>query len=56
MQCRTVRSSHANGVSVDYDYDALNRLETVVDNRLGTTTYTYDPVGNLKTDLAAEWS
>ena len=48
---RTIRSSNANGVSVDYDYDALNRLQTVVDNRLGTTSYTYDPVGNLQTDL-----
>ncbi|HKR11221.1 MAG TPA: PKD domain-containing protein [Pyrinomonadaceae bacterium] len=48
----TVRSSNANGVSVDYVYDELNRLKTVKDNRLlalngGTTTYNYDAVGNL---------
>lgn len=48
---QTVRSSHANGIAVDYGYDALNRLETVVDNRLGTTAYTYDAVGNLASDL-----
>ena len=42
-------SSNANGVSVNYTYDTLNRLNTVVDNRMasGTTTYTYDTVGNL---------
>jgi RHS repeat-associated protein len=46
-------SSHTNGVSVDYTYDDLNRLSTIVDNRLGsganTTTYTYDPANNLAT-------
>jgi YD repeat-containing protein len=46
-------SSHTNGASVDYTYDDLNRLSTVVDNRLGsganTTTYTYDPANNLAT-------
>jgi RHS repeat-associated protein len=48
----TMRSSNADGVSVDYTYDELNRTKTVVDNRLGgaTTTYTYDNVGNLKSD------
>jgi RHS repeat-associated protein len=49
----TVRSSNANGVAVDYTYDALNRLETVVDRRLaaGTTTYVYDVNGNLESAL-----
>ena len=43
-------SSNTNGTSVNYAYDALNRLSTVVDNRLtaGTTTYSYDNVGNLQ--------
>lgn len=47
----TLRSSNANGVSVDYDYDELNRLESVKDNRLTgnqTTNYTFDAVGNLE--------
>jgi RHS repeat-associated protein len=46
-------SSNANGVSVSYTYDSLNRLATVVDNRLpvgqNTTTYSYDPASNLAT-------
>ena len=48
---KTVRSNHANGVSVDYAYDELNRLSSVKDNRLvgnQNTTYTYDAVGNLQ--------
>jgi len=47
---RSIDSSNANGVSIDYDYDALNRLAKVTDNRLsppGETTYAYDNVGNL---------
>lgn len=49
----TTRSSNANGVSVDYNYDALNRLATVKDNPLGSlnggvTNYTYDTGGNLQ--------
>lgn len=49
----TTRSSNANGVSVDYTYDVLNRLSTVKDNRLltlngGVTSYDYDTVGNLE--------
>ncbi|MET0645080.1 MAG: RHS repeat-associated core domain-containing protein [Pyrinomonadaceae bacterium] len=46
----SMRSSNADGASVDYTYDDLNRLEQVVDHRLAATTtaYTYDPVGNLK--------
>lgn len=44
----SVRSSNANGFSVDYVYDELDRLETVVDNGPGggTTTYAHDAVGN----------
>jgi RHS repeat-associated protein len=46
-------SSNPNGISVAYTYDQLNRLATVVDNRLmpgqNTTTYAYDPVSNLAT-------
>lgn len=50
---QTTRSSNANGVSVDYSYDALNRLATVKDNNSaslngGITNYTYDDVGNLQ--------
>jgi RHS repeat-associated protein len=49
----TTRSSNANGVSVDYGYDSLNRLATVKDNNLtslngGVSSYTYDNVGNLQ--------
>jgi RHS repeat-associated protein len=48
---KTLRSNHANGVSVDYSYDDLSRLNQVKDNRLSgsqNTTYTYDAVGNLQ--------
>ncbi|HXM51466.1 MAG TPA: PKD domain-containing protein [Pyrinomonadaceae bacterium] len=49
----TTRSSNANGVSVDYSYDSLNRMSVVKDNNLaglngGVTNYTYDTVGNLQ--------
>ena len=46
----SIRSSNANGTSVNYAHDALNRLASVQDNRLasGTTTYSYDNVGNLQ--------
>lgn len=48
---KTVRSSNANGVSLDYNYDTLNRLSGVVDNNqpsgAQTTNYSYDDVGNL---------
>jgi YD repeat-containing protein len=43
----TIHSSNPNGISVAYAYDDLNRLSTVVDNRLQgnqTTTYNYDPL------------
>ncbi|MFY0640991.1 MAG: type IV secretion protein Rhs [Bermanella sp.] len=43
---RTTGGEHTT--TVDYGYDALNRLTTVTDNS-GTTTYTYDKVGNQKT-------
>ncbi|MGO9088245.1 MAG: hypothetical protein ACLQBK_23790 [Candidatus Sulfotelmatobacter sp.] len=50
----TIASSNANGASVTYTPDPLNRLSTVTDNRLaaqglGTpvTTYGYDPAGNM---------
>jgi len=49
----SVKSSNANGIWVSYTYDSLNRLATVVDNRLpagqNTTTYSYDPASNLAT-------
>jgi RHS repeat-associated protein len=48
---KTLRSNHANGVSVDYSYDDLSRLNQVKDNRLSgsqSTTYSYDAVGNLQ--------
>ncbi|MEO8435564.1 MAG: PKD domain-containing protein [Pyrinomonadaceae bacterium] len=49
----TTRSSNANGVSVDYSHDSLNRLATVKDNNVaalngGLTSYAYDAVGNLQ--------
>ena len=46
----TIASSNPNGISVAYTYDDLNRLSTVVDNRLQgnqTTTYSYDPASNV---------
>jgi RHS repeat-associated protein len=46
----SVNSSNANGVSVNYNYDVVNRLSGVVDNRInGTTTYAYDDSNNLAT-------
>ena len=48
----TIGSSNANGASVSYTYDGLNRLSTVVDNNLQgnqTTTYAYDPASNVAT-------
>jgi len=49
----TIASSNTNGASVSYTYDDLNRLSTVVDDRLAsganTTTYAYDPANNLAT-------
>jgi RHS repeat-associated protein len=48
---KTLRSNHTNGVSVDYSYDDLSRLNQVKDSRLSgslSTTYSYDAVGNLQ--------
>jgi RHS repeat-associated protein len=48
----TIASSNPNGASVGYAYDELNRLSTVVDNRLQgnqTTSYTYDAASNVAT-------
>jgi RHS repeat-associated protein len=48
-----MRSSNPNGVWVEYTYDSLNRLSTVVDHALPmgqqTTAYTYDSASNLAT-------
>ena len=47
----SMTSSNSNGVSVSYTYDSLNRLSTVVDNRLpagqNTTSYVYDDASNV---------
>ena len=49
----SMSSSNPNGVSVSYTYDQLNRLSTVIDNRLpvgkNITVYAYDPASNLAT-------
>ncbi len=49
----SMTSSNAHGVSVDYQYDDLNRLSAVIDNRLSsganTTSYTYDSASNVGT-------
>ena len=48
----TITSHNANGASVAYTYDDLNRLSTVVDNNLpgqNTTSYTYDNASNVAT-------
>jgi YD repeat-containing protein len=48
----TITSSNPHGASVSYTWDDLNRLSTVVDNRLpgqNTTTTTYDPASNVAT-------
>ncbi len=45
----SMTSSNAHGASVTYNYDNLNRLSTVVDQRLSgsnTTSYTYDSASN----------
>ena len=46
----SVSSSNANGTSINYGYDAVNRLASVLDNRLSaTTTNTFDDANNLAT-------
>jgi len=51
----SMRSSNLDGVSVNLQLRRVNRLESVVDNRLaaGTTTYSYDGVGNVLESTAA---
>ncbi|MFC7336898.1 RHS repeat-associated core domain-containing protein [Haloferula chungangensis] len=44
----STRSDGADGIDLEYSYDAANRLSSVIDNRTGSTTsYTYDLNGNL---------
>ena len=45
----TITSTTANGVSLTYAYDILNRLNNVVDRFGNSTTYGFDAVGNLQT-------
>ncbi len=45
---RTMQSAQVNGVGLEYEYDPLNRMNAVVDQHTGRTTYTFDPVGNLQ--------
>ena len=49
----SIASSNANGVWVTLTWDELNRLSTVIDNRLpsgaNTAVYTYDAAGNVAT-------
>ena len=49
----SITSSNPNGVSVTLTWDELNRLSTVIDNRLpsgaNTAIYTYDAAGNVAT-------
>ncbi len=47
-QVTNITSLNANGVVLNYAYDALNRLGDVLDPHAGHTTYTYDDVGNLR--------
>jgi len=50
---KTIASSNTNGASATYAYDGLNRVASVVDNRLlaqgsaGTTNFNFDSAGNL---------
>ncbi len=46
----SISSSNANGASMSYTYDDLNRLSTVTDNRTGGVTgYSYDSANNVVT-------
>jgi RHS repeat-associated protein len=51
----TIASSNVNGATVAYTYDSIDRLSTVIDNRLpsgsNTTTYTYDGANNVATAI-----
>ena len=54
---KTLRSSNGNGVSVDYDYDQLNRLSLFMDSEKtanGPISFTYDRNGNLNDDAVLE--
>ncbi len=44
-------SSTANGTQLTYLYDPLNRVTNVVDRFTNSTTYSYDAVGNLQTQV-----
>jgi RHS repeat-associated protein len=43
-----IASANANGASVAYEFDSLNRLVTVNDPKVGRSVYGYDAVGNLQ--------
>ena len=49
----SLASSNANGASVAYGHDELNRLNQVVENGNQTTSYGYDEVGNLQSVVSA---
>ena len=49
----SIASSNANGTSVAYGHDELNRLSQVVENANQTTSYGYDEVGNLQSVVSA---
>jgi len=54
-QVESINSSNSNGAWVTLTWDELNRLSTVVDNRLpgqNTITYTYDATSNIATVTA----
>jgi YD repeat-containing protein len=52
----SVVSSNANGVSVAYGYDSLNRLDSVTDNRGGGTRYVEQSlIHDLKTERSASY-
>ncbi len=40
-------STDPEGIAVTYTHDPLNRLATLTESNLGTTNYTYSPVGSL---------
>jgi RHS repeat-associated protein len=47
----TIQSSTANGTLLTYSYDLLNRLTNAVDRFANSTTYGFDAVGNLQTEV-----
>ena len=48
-QASNVTQIQSGLLTVNYSYDALNRLSTVRESNSGTTSYSYDNVGNLAT-------